>query len=309
MMIIMTYFYVNDSLDVRSFYRALKRYWKIEEDGLAWPAGRPYARPHPNPSCRSANWTWSQSSKTSLTCRFSNSHLTCPRQDEDSTSIAPSAVWPNCPPVKGRRRISSSIVHLYRVGVTFDTVLNGKELETKQDRVKKRSYTFEVPLSVLKVTKMFMFLYYYVFDQWYYIAALLGTARHWCDERTCFRLLLFLILEQLVGNHEGIILSLLDRFPHLVVGLCDGFRVCVALDLFKDFLVYLRGSYLFDLINKGNSGINRDVGTNPRVIFYLMNPNPIEGIDLQHPSNEIPSHRIDAIGDGVISSWMSTKVL
>lgn len=48
---------------------------------------------------------------------------------------------------------------------TFDAVLDGKCLETEQDGVKQRPYSFEVPLSVLEVTIMFMFLYDYVFDQ------------------------------------------------------------------------------------------------------------------------------------------------
>lgn len=48
---------------------------------------------------------------------------------------------------------------------TLDAVLDGKCLETEQDGVKQRPYSFEVPLSVLEVTIMFMFLYDYVFDQ------------------------------------------------------------------------------------------------------------------------------------------------
>lgn len=87
-----------------------------------------------------------------------------------------------------------------------------------------------------------------------------------------------------------------------MVRLCDGFGVSITLDLLKNILVYLRGPYLFNLINKWDSCVNRDVGTNPRVILYLMNPYPLEGIDLQHLSNQIPSHRVDAVGDCVISS-------
>ena len=87
-----------------------------------------------------------------------------------------------------------------------------------------------------------------------------------------------------------------------MVRFCIGLGVSEALDLLENLLVYLRGLYFFHLVDKRDSAVNRDIGTNSRVILDLMNPNPLEGIDLQHPSNEIPSHRVDAVGDCVISS-------
>lgn len=87
-----------------------------------------------------------------------------------------------------------------------------------------------------------------------------------------------------------------------MVWLCDGFGIGKALDLLEDFLVYLGGFYFFDLVNKGDSAVDRDIWTNPRVILDLMNPDPLEGIDLQHPSYQIPCHRVDAVRYCVISS-------
>lgn len=114
--------------------------------------------------------------------------------------------------------------------------------------------------------------------------------------------MLLLVLEELVRHHKGIIIFFLYRLPHFVVRLCDGFRISKALDLLEDFLVYLGGLYFFDLVNQGDPAVDRGIWTNPRVILDLMNPDPLEGIDLQHPSNQITSHRVDAVRYCVISS-------
>lgn len=95
------------------------RYWKKEVDGLELSVGRPYARSLPDPSYRSANWIWSQSSRTSLICPLSNSRPPCLQQDEDSISIAPFVAWPSYPHIKGRKRILSSTANLYRIGCYF----------------------------------------------------------------------------------------------------------------------------------------------------------------------------------------------
>lgn len=80
-----------------------------------------------------------------------------------------------------------------------------------------------------------------------------------------------------------------------MVRFCDGLGISETFDFLEDFLVYFRGLYFFDLVNKGNPAVDRDIWAYPRVILYLVNPDPLEGIDLQHPSNQIASHRVDAV--------------
>jgi hypothetical protein len=74
--------------------------------------------------------------------------------------------------------------------------------------MQERFDTFSEPISILKVTKINILVYDNVFN-WGKDAALLRGTGHCLDEVGCFLLLVFAVLQELVGNHEGVVLTFL----------------------------------------------------------------------------------------------------
>lgn len=114
---------------------------------------------------------------------------------------------------------------------------------------------------------------------------------------------LFLVLEELIGDDKGLIITLLDGlFDLLIISLTDIDEVH-GLDLGIDLLINLKTILLLKRVASRYFGIQWHFAPNPRMAQYLMNADAFVGIDLQHSANEISRERVEIniVGDGVIA--------
>lgn len=97
-------------------------------------------------------------------------------------------------------------------------------------------------------------------------------------------------------------MSLADGLPHtgIVLGVRSG--VGKGFDLLENFSVKAIRVFAFGLESSGETGVDRDVGSNPGMISNLVNADAMVGIDLEHPANEICGQGINALWDGIAAS-------
>lgn len=112
---------------------------------------------------------------------------------------------------------------------------------------------------------------------------------------------LFLVLEQLIGDHEGLIISLLYRlFDAFIVSISEGAEAHL-LHLQVHLLIYLEIILFLQGVAPGNSGVEWHLGAYPWMGEYFVDADAFVGVHLQHASDEVGSKRVDGVRDEVVA--------
>lgn len=114
---------------------------------------------------------------------------------------------------------------------------------------------------------------------------------------------LFLVLEELIGDDKGLIITLLDGLLDLLIISLTDVNEVHGLDLRIDLLIDLKAILFLERVASRHFGIQWHFAPDPRMAQDLMNPYTFVGIYLQHPANEIRGKRVEVyiVGDGVIA--------
>ena len=108
-----------------------------------------------------------------------------------------------------------------------------------------------------------------------------------------------LVLEQLVGYHEALVVSLLYRLLYLLVVGLD--RKVHGLHLVVHLLVDLELVLPVEKDGVGHVSIDRHLDLQPGVVYYFVHADSFVGVDLQHSGYQVSGSWVERVGDRIDS--------
>lgn len=112
---------------------------------------------------------------------------------------------------------------------------------------------------------------------------------------------ILIVSEELVGNHKGLVLPLLDGLLRpLVVGLPERGEVHLA-NFRVNLLIKFESLFLLEGEGEGDASVEGHVRPEPGVVDYLIDAYSLVGVDLEHAAYQVCGEGVDGAGYGVVA--------